>query len=64
MGGLKGRKIRTVEDGDGMAIMIGEGEEGRKVPLSGIGRRGIVVAIHLVDIPRKGGEHENLGTGN
>ncbi len=64
MGCLKGRKIRTVEDGDGMAIMIGKVEEGHEVALSGIGRRGIVVAIHLIDIPWKGGEHENLGTRN
>ncbi len=47
-----------------MTIMIGEVKEGCKVPLSDVSQRGIVVAVHFINIPREGGQLEDLGTRN
>jgi hypothetical protein len=36
IGNLKGHKVRTVVDGDGMAVLSSKGKEGHKPPLSDI----------------------------
>ncbi len=58
---LKGRNVGTVVNGDGIAMCGGKGDEGREIPVRDFSRRGIIEAINLINISRKGGELEDLG---
>jgi len=60
---LKGRLPERLKcwDGDGMAMHGGKTNEGREKPFSDVSQGGIIEAINLVKITRKGGELEDLG---
>ena len=59
---LKGRDIGTVVDDERVAIVSGESEKSRVVPLCDISRRGVKIPINIVLVARKGGKDKNLGT--
>ena len=46
---------------EGMSMQGGESDEGSKPPFSDVSQGGIVEAINVVEITRKGGELEDLG---
>jgi hypothetical protein len=48
---LKGRNVITVVNPDRVAIMIGKGDEGCKVPMHDVSQRGVIVALDLINIP-------------
>ncbi len=61
---LKRRQVRTVVDGNGMTIAGAKGNESGEVAGRHICRRGIIVTIDMVDVPRKGGNDKDLGAGS
>jgi len=60
---LKGRDIGTLVDGERVAVVSGESEKSRVVPLCDISRRGVKIPIGFMLVARKGGKDKNLGTG-
>jgi len=59
---LKGRDVRTMDDGNGITIVGGEAEKSRVIPLSDIRRGGVIIPIHFVGVPTKRGKNKYLGT--
>jgi len=59
---LKGRDIGALVDGKRVAIVSGESEKSRVVPLLDVIRRGVKILIDIVPGARKGGKDKNLGT--
>jgi hypothetical protein len=59
---LKGRDVRTMDDGNGITIVGGEAEKSRVIPLSDIRRGGVIIPIHVVGVPTKRGKNKYHGT--
>ena len=59
---LKGRNIRTVVDGERVAIVSDESEKSRVVPFCDITRQGVKIPIDVVPVARKGRQEKDLGT--
>ena len=59
---LKGRDIGTVADGKRVAVVSGDSEKSRVVPLCDISRR-VKIPIDVVLVAQKGGQDKDLGTG-
>ena len=58
---LKGRQIRTVEDGHGATVMSAKGEKSGVIADSHIRRPSVIIPIDVVEVSREGGQNENLG---
>jgi hypothetical protein len=62
MRGLKCRKIKTLVDGQGVTVAGGKREKSRVIALSDICRWGVIITIHVVWVPGKGGKDKNRRT--
>jgi hypothetical protein len=60
---LKGRNIGAWVDDNRVAVVSGERDKSRVVPLRDGSRRGVKIPIGVVLVARKGGKDKNLGTG-
>jgi hypothetical protein len=59
---LKGRDIGAMVDGERVAVVSGEREKSRVVPLRDINLGGVKIPIDFIPDARKGRKDENLGT--
>ena len=59
---LKGLDIRAMVDGERVAVVSGESEKSRIVPLRDINLGGVKIPIDFILDARKGGKDKNLGT--
>jgi hypothetical protein len=59
---LKGRDIEAMVEGERMAVVSGESEKSRVVPLRDISLGGVKLPIDFIPDARKGGKDENRGT--
>jgi hypothetical protein len=59
---LKGRDIGAMVDGERVAVVSGESEKSRVVPLRDISLGGVKIPIDFKPDARKGGKDKNLGT--
>ena len=59
---MKGRDIGAMVDGERVAVVSGEREKSRVVPLRDINLGGVKIPIDFIPDARKGRKDENLGT--
>jgi hypothetical protein len=63
MGGLKGRQIWALVDGQGIGVASREGEKGRVIPLRDISVGGVKIPVDFINVSREWGENKNSWTG-
>jgi hypothetical protein len=53
MGGLKGRQIWALVDGQGIGVASSEGEKGRVIPLRDISVGGVKIPVDFISVSRE-----------